>query len=170
MREIKIDELMVNPFVMLGKEWMLINTKVDNQKDSMTAAWGGFGYLWNKNVVYLFVRPQRYTKKLIDKKDVDVSISFFNGEYRKQLAYLGSVSMYEDKDKLSKSGLTLIDDDVFTYKEATLTLKLRKLYRQTIDENCFIDKDVDLKQYPLHDYHDMYVCEVERVFVNTDNE
>lgn len=166
MREIKVEELKVNPFRMLSKEWMLINTKVNGEINSMTAAWGGFGYLWNKDVVYLFVRPQRYTKKLIDMENVEVSISFFNGEHKKELGYLGTVSAYNEKDKVKKSGLTLIDEDVVTYKEATLTFKLRKLYRQEIKEDCFIDKQVDLKQYPLHDYHDIYVCEILNVYVN----
>lgn len=165
MQEVKIEELKVNPFTMIGKEWMLINTKSKDEINSMTAAWGGMGYLWNKNVVYLFVRPQRYTKKLIDKDDVEISLSFFGGEHKKELAYLGSVSAYNNKDKIKECSLTLTCEDVVTYKEASLTLKVKKLYRQTIDKNCFIDKEVDLKQYPLCDYHDMYVCEVEKVFI-----
>ena len=166
MQEVKIEDLKINPFTMVGKEWMLINTKSGDEINSMTAAWGGMGYLWNKNVVYLFVRPQRYTKKLIDRDDVEISLSFFNGEHKKELVYLGSVSAYNNKNKAKECGLTLINDDVATYKEATLTFKVKKLYRQTIDKNSFIDKEVDLKQYPLSDYHDMYVCEVEKVFVD----
>ena len=35
----------------------------------MTASWGGFGVLFNKNVAYIFVRPQRFTKEFVDGSD-----------------------------------------------------------------------------------------------------
>lgn len=165
MKEIKTSELMCNPFDIVGKDWMLINAKTKDEFNSMTANWGGFGHLWNKDVAFIFIRPQRYTKRLADDNDVKLSLSFFDGKYKKELAYLGSVSTYEDKDKMNKCGLNIIDiDGVKTFKEASLTIELKELYRQTIKEECFIDKDVDTSQYPEHDYHDVYVCEVLRVF------
>ena len=70
----------------------------------------------------------------------------------------------DDKDKIKKSGLDVIEiDGVKTYKQATLTFELKVLYRQTIDESCFLDKEIIDRQYPERDYHDMYVCEVKRI-------
>ena len=63
----------------------------------MTASWGGMGFMWNKNVVFAVVRPQRFTKTLIDKED-KFSLSFYGEEYRKVLNYCGSASgKNEDK-------------------------------------------------------------------------
>lgn len=165
MKEVKLEELEFNPFTMIGKEWMLINTKTKDEVNTMTASWGGMGHLWNKNVVFLFVRPQRYTKKLIDEENVKVSVSFFGGEHKKELGYLGTNSTYDVKDKIQKSGLHLIEEEgVVSFEEATLTLEVEKLYRQTLTEDNFLNKKVDEDAYPKHDYHDVYVCEIKRVF------
>ncbi len=165
MKEVKLEELELNPFTVIGKEWMLINTKTEDEVNTMTASWGGMGHLWNKNVVFLFIRPQRYTKKLMDEDNVKVSVSFFGSEHKKELGYLGTNSTYDVKDKIQKSGLHLIEEDgVVSFEEATLTLEVEKLYRQTLTEDCFLNKKVDEDAYPKHDYHDVYVCEIKRVF------
>ncbi len=165
MKEVKLEELEFNPFTVIGKEWMLINTKTENEVNTMTASWGGMGHLWNKNVVFLFIRPQRYTKKLIDEDDVKVSVSFFGGEHKKELGYLGTNSTYDVKDKIQKSGLHLVEEDgVVSFEEASLTLEVEKLYRQTLTEDSFLNTKVDEDAYPKHDYHDVYVCEIKRVF------
>lgn len=165
MKEVKLEELEFNPFTVIGKEWMLINTKTEDEVNTMTASWGGMGHLWNKNVVFLFIRPQRYTKKLMDEDNVKVSVSFFGSEHKKELGYLGTNSTYDVKDKIQKSGLHLIEEDgVVSFEEATLTLEVEKLYRQTLTEDCFLNKKVDEDAYPKHDYHDVYVCEIKRVF------
>lgn len=157
----------LDPFTVIGKEWMLINCDDGKEFNSMTANWGTMGFLWGKNVVTIYVRPQRYTKKLIDAEGSKLSLSFFGGEYKKELALLGTLSAYNDKDKIKKSGLDVIEiDGVKTYKQATLTFELKVLYRQTIDESCFLDKEIIDRQYPEKDYHDMYVCEVRRVLKN----
>lgn len=171
MKEIKLTDLRFNPFELIGKEWMLINAKTDNEFNAMTANWGGFGHLWNREVAFIFIRPQRYTKRLADDENVKLSLSFFDEQYKKELSYLGSVSTYDDKDKMKNCDLNVIDlDGVITYKEASLTLEINKLYRQTLEERCFIDKNVDNSQYPKHDYHDVYVCEIKRAWVKDNYE
>lgn len=166
MKEVSLKDLKLDPMHMIGKDWMLINTKVNDEVNTMTASWGGMGHLWNKDVVFLFVRPQRYTKKLIDDENVKVSVSFFDGNCKKEMAYLGSNSTYDVEDKITKSGLHLTEEDgVVSFEEATLTLEVEKLYVQTIEESCFVNKKVDEDCYPKHDYHDVYICEIKRVFV-----
>ena len=34
--------------------------------NTITASWGGFGVLWGKNVAFIFIRPQRYTKEFVE--------------------------------------------------------------------------------------------------------
>ena len=48
-------------FHLIGKEWMLITSGTIDRFNTMTASWGGIGWLWNKPVAYIFVRPDRYT-------------------------------------------------------------------------------------------------------------
>ena len=44
----------------IGKEWMLVSAGDKTKFNTMTASWGGVGFLWNKPVVFVFIRPERY--------------------------------------------------------------------------------------------------------------
>ena len=63
-KQININELKVNPFNLIGKEWLLISATDGNKCNTMTASWGGLGVIWNKNVATVYIRPQRYTETL----------------------------------------------------------------------------------------------------------
>ena len=64
--EIRPQELTANPFQMIGTDWLLITAKKENKYNSMTASWGGLGIMWGKEVAYIVLRPQRYTKEFVD--------------------------------------------------------------------------------------------------------
>ena len=76
LKEIKPEELNESAFKLLGKDWMLITAEKDNKVNTMTASWGGFGVMFDKNVAYIVIRPQRYTKEFVDKADT-FSLTFF---------------------------------------------------------------------------------------------
>ena len=44
-KRIAPEELSVNPFSMIGKEWMLITAGTVSDCNTMTASWGGLGVL-----------------------------------------------------------------------------------------------------------------------------
>ncbi len=52
----------------IGKEWMLVSAGDKEKFNMMTASWGGAGFLWNKPVVFVFIRPERYTREFVDAK------------------------------------------------------------------------------------------------------
>lgn len=147
-------------FSLIGDRWMLVAaTDKDGKTNAMTASWGGLGVLWGKKVAFVFIRPQRYTKKFVDDAE-NFSLSFFEESYKPMLGYMGKVSG-KNEDKIKKSGLTVqYKDGAPVFKEASLTLICRKMYRQTLEEDCFIDKTNIGKWYPQKDYHDMYVAEI----------
>ena len=99
-----------NTFTCIGKDGCLITAKKDNNINTMTAAWGGFGVMWNKNVVYIAIRPQRYTKEFVDNSDY-FSLTFFDKEYKDKLMYLGTVSG-RDEDKISNITKAIIEQEV----------------------------------------------------------
>ncbi len=155
----KIEDLLMNPFSLIGKEWMLITAGNKDKVNTMTASWGGMGHLWNKNVVYIFVRPQRYTKEFIDANDC-FSVSFFDQKYRAALGYFGTVSG-KDEDKIAKQNMQVnYKQDVPYIEQGKLHFICKKLYVQRLDSACFIDKEADTKNYPEKDYHDVYVAEI----------
>ncbi|MCD8022318.1 MAG: flavin reductase [Lachnospiraceae bacterium] len=152
-------------FDLVGKQWLLVTAaKPDGSCNTMTASWGGFGVMWNKNVAFLVIRPQRYTKEFIDSSDT-LSISVLPDGYKKQYGYLGSVSG-RDEDKIAKVGLTVAHDGETPYfEEARIAFVCRKLFAQPYDPEAFIDKEVDAGCYPQKDYHTLYICEIEKVLV-----
>lgn len=60
MKPIAVSQLSDNFFETISKEWMLVTAGNKDAFNTMTANWGGIGFLWNKPVVYVFIRPERY--------------------------------------------------------------------------------------------------------------
>lgn len=163
MKEINIEEFKFNPFTKIRKEWMLVTASNNKKVNSMTASWGGVGVLWNKNIAFIVLRPQRYTKEFVDASN-KFSLSFFDENYKKTLAYMGKVSG-KNEDKISNSGLHVkFINTIPTFEEASLVINCKNLYRQSLQPDCFIDKSLDSKNYPNKDYHDLYFAEITGIF------
>lgn len=156
----KNDMLKESVFSLIGDRWMLVAaTDKSGRTNAMTASWGGMGVLWGKKVAFVFIRPQRYTKRFVDEA-AKFTLSFFDDSYKNMLGYMGKVSG-KDEDKIAKSGLTVTDrNGAPVFKEASLTLVCRKMYRDTLKEENLIDKSIIEKWYPQRDYHDVYVAEI----------
>lgn len=157
-QQIKPEAMQGNPFSLIGKGWMLITAGKD-RCNTMTASWGGLGVMWNKNVAFVVVRPQRYTKEFLDAEPA-FSLSFLGNEHRKALSYLGTVSG-RDEDKMARSGLTVAHEDGVPYfAEAHTALICRKLFSQPYDPAAFLDRDIVARQYPDKDFHTLYIAEI----------
>lgn len=149
-----------NPFEKLDKEWALVTAGTREKFNSMTISWGGFGVLWFKNVVTIYIRPSRYTYEFLKENDY-FTISFYDEEYRKDLQIMGSKSgRDEDKLKLTKLTPKVIDDNKITYNEANKTLVCKKLYVQQLDkENT--PEEIREKNYKTEEAHYMFIGEIE---------
>ena len=159
MKKMDIKSMEMKPFEKIGSEWMLITAQKDGKVNTMTASWGGLGILWNKPVVTAYIRPQRYTKEFVDNNEV-FTLSFFGGEYMKEMGYLGRVSG-RDEDKITNAGMHVSYVDGYpTFEEAHQVLVCRKLYQDEIKTENFLDKEVDEKNYPQKDYHTFYIAEI----------
>lgn len=162
MKEISVNQIDKNTFDLISKDWMLIGAKVNGKANAMTASWGGMGFMWNKNVAFIFIRPQRYTKTLIDDTDT-LSLSFFDGQ-KDMLTYMGKVSG-KNKDKIAECGLKLEDYNEPVFESASMTMICKKLYAQELNKDGFFDKSFINQFYPEGDYHCMYVVEIQKVLV-----
>lgn len=161
--EISVKSIQENVFKKIEEDWFLITAGNRDNLNTMTANWGGFGYLWHKNVCFIFVRPSRYTFEFTEKNDL-FTISFFNQDYRGMLDYCGTKSG-KDVDKVKECGLNPVElyPGAPAFEEADLVLCCRKIYYQDINPKDFVDKGID-KNYPKKDYHRMYVGEILKVF------
>ena len=160
-REISVEELKDNPFTLINKDWMLITAGNREKHNTMTASWGGVGELWGRYVSTIYIRPQRYTLEFVEREDY-YSLCFFGPDCRQALNLCGSKSGREiDKD--AATGLTpCFDEAAPYYEQARLVFLCRKLYRQNLEEGCFLDKGLLEKWYD-NDLHRMFIGEIVKV-------
>ena len=154
------EELHADPVKESGADWRLITAKKkDGTINTMTASWGGMGVLWNKPVAFVFIRPQRYTLEFTEEAE-DFSLSFFDPSHRPALTLCGKKSGREG-DKIAEAGLHPTDfEGVPSFTEAKRVLKVKKLYKDVLKPEGFLDPAIDAKNYPAKDYHVVYVCRI----------
>ena len=156
-------EKLSNAFDLIGKQWMLITAGQMNAFNTMTASWGGIGVLWNKPVCFIFIRPQRYTLEFLEKNEY-FTLSFLPEEKREALKICGSTSG-RDCDKIAKAGLTPIScGNTLAFDESEKIILCKKLYFGDLSPNGFLSADIAMN-YPNHDYHRVYIGEIEQVQV-----
>ncbi|MBR5496130.1 MAG: flavin reductase family protein [Oscillospiraceae bacterium] len=160
-KEISPYEIANNAFSLISKDWMLITAGDKQNHNTMTASWGSIGFLWNKPIATIYVRPQRYTFEFLEQNDT-FTLSFFDEEYRDALKLCGAKSGREiNKDK--ETGLVPLETDGATYYEqARLVLVCKKLYFQDITPDNFIDDTID-SNYANKDYHRAYIGQIVKV-------
>ena len=166
MEKINVKELNDNVFETIGKEWMLVCAGNKDKFNMMTANWGGIGYLWNKPVVYVFVRPERYTFEFTEKQDY-FTISFLGNENKDIHAVCGSKSG-RNIDKVTEAGLIPHFTELgnVTFEQSRLTLECKKLYSDVIKEENFIDQYIFEKWYTTKgNPHVMYVAEIVNAWI-----
>ena len=104
MKKLEVKDLKENFFEAIGKEWMLVTAGTKEKFNTMTASWGGIGWLWNKPVAFVFIRPERYTYEFVEKNDY-LTLSFLGEENKKIHAVCGSKSG-RNTDKVKETGQT----------------------------------------------------------------
>ncbi len=152
-----------NVFRLIADDWMLLTAGSLDSFNTMTASWGAMGELWSRKVVFVFVRPQRYTFGFMERSE-RFTLSFFPGSHRNVLDFCGSRSG-RDVDKVAATGLTVVQPgkDTVAFDEARLVLVCRKIYASDLDPSSFIDDSIE-QCYPESDYHRLYIGEIESVF------
>ena len=143
MKKIAPKDIDKNVIKLIGQDWMLVTAGDQEKFNMMTASWGSMGYLWNKPVVMVFVRPHRHA-----------------------LNVCGSVSG-RDVNKVQESGLTPYFTEAGNpaFEEATLVLECKKLYTDFLKEEAFLDKKIVDSQYGQKDFHKVYVAEIVHAWV-----
>lgn len=177
--EIDIQTFSINPFDKIGKQWMLVSAgeipEEGSQQDNsvpasakrwntLTASWGGLGFLWNKPVAFVFIRKSRYTHEFMEQADA-FTCSFFPEQYRKALAFCGSHSGREF-DKALETGITPFsmtslypELKAVGFKEAETILTCKKLYKRELPISEELDPSITTL-YPDSDFHSMYIGEI----------
>lgn len=164
-KKIAATDITDNFIKLIGQDWMLITAGDHTQQNTMTASWGGVGYMWNRPVAVAVIRPQRHTFLFTEQQE-RMTLSFFDTEWRDALTYCGTHSG-RDEDKFLKAGLSVAftEQDTPAIKQARLVLECRKIYTDMLKAENFIDKDIIPKWYAADDYHKAYILEIENAYI-----
>jgi flavin reductase (DIM6/NTAB) family NADH-FMN oxidoreductase RutF len=173
MKEIQVYDIQDNAFKLIAKDWMLVsvgkagvNEQGKLNYNTMTANWGGVGNLWHKPVVYVFVRPERYTHSFMEQTE-QFTLSFFDDQQRNALNLLGKKSG-RDGDKIAESGLhpTFTPEGNPTFEEARMTLECKKLFKTQLNSADFLDPVILANCYGQKGgFHHLYIAEIQHVWV-----
>ena len=160
-----------NAFDLIGKEWMLVTAGTPEHFNTMTASWGGIGWLWNRPVAFVFIRPERYTHEFIEAND-RLTLSFFGQEekMREMLTHCGRVSG-RDHDKVADTGLTSValSEGTVAFDEARLVIEGRKLFKSPMQAEHFLDQEILERWYndqPGGSLHEVYVVEIANLYTH----
>lgn len=130
----------------------------------MTATWGAIGYLWERDVALVVVRPQRYTFEFL-RREPSFTLSILPVALDEVLNICGALSG-RDTDKVKKAGLTPVElsPGVITFEEAVVVIVCKKLYdADFINPDAFVDPTIAETFYPQKDFHHLFIGEMVEV-------
>jgi flavin reductase (DIM6/NTAB) family NADH-FMN oxidoreductase RutF len=163
MEKTALDSVSLKPFQILDWQWaLLVGGK--EKPNPMTVSWGGFGTLWHKPVVTVYVRPTRHTFTLLNEHP-EFTLNFLPEKFRPALSLCGEVSG-RDVDKWQEAKLTPQPSEVVAVPrvaEAEMSIECRVLAWQDFDPARFVSPEVE-KNYPNRDYHRIFWGEVLRLW------
>ncbi|MCI7126458.1 MAG: flavin reductase [Agathobaculum sp.] len=157
--KINIAELSLNPFDLIGKQWLLVSAGDEHKWNTMTASWGGVGVIWGKPAATCYIRRSRYTKEFVDNAEY-FTLTFLQNGHRDALNRMGTKSGREI-DKMHDSGLTpVFVEGQPTFAEAALVLVCQKRCVSDITPESILHTETLERWYAEPDYHTMYIGEI----------
>ena len=119
--------MQVDPFTKFEKDWALLTAGTKDRFNSMTIGWGSLGTVWSRDVLTVYVRPDRYTWQFLKDSDT-FTVSLYPESLRPALLLMGRLSG-RDGDKAAAAGLTprFLRSGI-TFEEASETFVCKKIY------------------------------------------
>lgn len=167
MHEINVRDREYDVFNMFTNQWGLLCSGTKEHHNAMTISWGSLGSIWGhsnqaRSIVTVYVSPARYTYEFMEDEEL-FTVSFFSGDKRPALAYLGSHSG-RDEDKLAKVELTPMTlDGAVGFEEAELSFVCRKIYSDPFDRER-TPEDYKNGLYTQIPAHHFYIGEIIKTY------
>lgn len=142
------------------KRGAFLTVKSGNGLNTMTIGWATFGFIWNKPIMMVAVRPSRYTFGIIEAAR-DFTVTVPAGDMRKETAFCGSKSG-RDVNKFEACNLEIIDGRQVAspvIKTEGRHYECRIVHKCAMDQT-YLDKDYESSFYPEGDYHTFYFGEI----------
>lgn len=164
---IDIRDVMQGPFSFAKDNMMLLTAGSGDKVNSTTCSWGSIGLLWDRHIVTVYLREERYTRELLESSDY-FTISFLDlKDYKRELKFMGMVSG-RDEDKIKGARLTVNHDEDTQapfIDEASNVVICRKVVTQKLGPESFNDPELVKEQYSKGGYHTMFIGEIEKIMI-----
>lgn len=161
----------------LSNNWMLVTAGTPEDLGTMTISWGGNGFIWKKDVIFMVIRESRNTLNYL-KEHQTFSLTLFDDTYRDKLTFCGRNSG-RDVNKVAQCHLTPLyygNEQTPYFDEAHTTIICRQLYRTLMTEDDFIGGAAsELWQVNYNtgihtgDRHHLIIAEIEKVLEKGDS-
>ena len=133
----KNKELLMNPFQKFHKETAIITGGDPKNYNSLVVGWGEMGVLWQKPVITIYVKHERYTWEFLERGEF-FTVSFLSRKHRKKLGFIGSKSGRNIKNKEKESGLHVINKGPglgIIFEESVETYVCKLIYKHAMFYN-----------------------------------
>lgn len=142
------------------KKGAFLTVKAADMLNTMTIGWATFGFIWQKPVMMVAVRPTRHTFGIMEKAR-DFTVTIPSGDLNKAIAFCGSKSG-RDVDKIKMCNLETADGQTVAspiIKTPGMHYECKIIYTSAMNE-AHLDKTIDESLYPRKDYHTLYFGEI----------
>lgn len=166
MRQGTLKDIDDNFIEKLSDKWMLLTSGNKESFNTMTVNWGGIGFLWNKAVVFIFVRPERYTYEFLETNE-SFSLCFLKDEF-KGIHNICGMASGRNINKIKEAKLTPIfhKSGCILFEQASISIECKKVYSAQMDEKFYNNKSFhDLVRLKGND-HKLYIAEIIDVWTN----
>ncbi len=139
---------------------LLVSCGRDGSPNVMAIGWGTIGIVWRKPVFVVFVRPSRYTYKMIEETQ-EFTVNIVPPKMKGVVEYCGTVSG-RDHDKFREKNLTPIPSKKVKppiIKEGVLHFECRVIYKSDLIPSE-LEKSIINTLYPKDDFHRIYFGEI----------
>lgn len=150
----------------LSNNWALVTSGASDNYNMMTVNWGGIGFLWNKPVLFIFIRPERYTFEFIEKYDY-FSLSFLKDNFSNVHEVCGMQSgRYINKIKETNLNPIITKNGCMLFEESILSVECKKIYSHQMSQMNYENHEFHSMIKDKGSDHKMYIAEIIDIWVN----
>lgn len=148
---------------------MLVTAGNKGSYNTMTASWGGVGYIWERPSTFIFIRDTRYTYQFLQQEE-SFTLSFFDEKYRNALRICGTRSG-RDTNKIEEAGLTPLEtpSGLMSFGEARMIIECKKMFVQELDyanlTEPYKTKVMEESYKNESSKHQMFISEITNIWV-----
>ncbi len=145
---------------------LLVTGNKLQQKNIMTIGWLQFGIVWQKPIVNIYVRPSRYSYKLLQDND-EFTINVMPDSYDNIISICGEKSG-SFCDKFSECNIQTINSDTIStpsLKDAEIIIECKIQHKTDIDPKRLNDL-ILARYYAKNDFHQIISASIQKFSSN----